>query len=535
MKKMMGGASLALVLGIAGCGSSVSSSPSSHVTVSSTSHVGSCPSGTIAVTEQGKIHCLTTSLSSKGSQSSPADMETAVYIPNADWSASTNRDARHYMTAVVHYMNRGGSYFFPKQSPFSFPLHWTVSLMNGGGPAGNPIVLWQLSMPASYTQWNADQWQSVFAILRNQWSYSGFSSSHFHVVDQAFQVVAPNSATIRFVMGHTIQTNALGITGRVPTWVLMWQSNAAVPLSTIWLEWEPTIPTRLLAAPANPQFTAQLQSHLTVLQQDFRTSGQQIWQRIHTNRASSSSVSTISSSIPSVVPSSGGSTGFVPEPSTPSSSPSGSSSPSSSSVSSPSSTSPSPTPNYLTVSAHDAPTGIQVQWTSSTPGDATPLHGCTVDLFPQGGSVKHIPLTNGGTITGLTIGQTYEVQDVSCGPGTYGYGPITIEYGMKAIQLISLGPSVSDPTQDWLFVTYDKNVPNQTPDQNFADYDVQDLTAHVRLPVTSASLSSGQLRLGVTLPANVQASDTIQVTTTKSVVFTSQGAPSVTTGQTPLN
>jgi hypothetical protein len=150
------------------------------------------------------------------------------------------------------------------------------------------------------------------------------------------------------------------------------------------------------------------------------------------------------------------------------------------------------------------------------------------------------PLQNGGIVSGLTVGQTYDVQDVSCSDGAFGYGQGSIEYGMVATQLISLGISSSaiNPNQDWLFVEYDKYLNNnQTPSQNFADYVVEDTTTGTRLPVSSASLSGGELRIGVTIPAGVQvqSTDTIRLTTTVPVVTTQHGAPSLTDVTSPFN
>jgi hypothetical protein len=106
-------------------------------------------------------------------------IEQAHYQANAHWPTSTNQAARAYMAAVVRYMNNGGPSLFPKKSPLSFPLEWTVSLMNGGGPSGSPDVLWQLSLPSSYLTWTPTQWQFAFDVLEDQEIRSGFATSNF--------------------------------------------------------------------------------------------------------------------------------------------------------------------------------------------------------------------------------------------------------------------------------------------------------------------------------------------------------------------
>lgn len=201
------------------------------------------------------------------------------------------------MAAVVRYMNNGGHSLFPKNSSLPFPLEWTVSLLNGGGPSGSPIVLWQLLMPGAYSRWSAGQWQSAFNFLKAQMVYSGMvappffgtlANSQGNAIDQAFQLVASGGATLRLVDGNTIPSNAVGITTPIPTTFLLWQPNTTTPFSSLWDEW---------IAPESeyPQLASQTEANMTAMAQDFNTSGQQIWQMLHP--------APVVSSYPSVVPS----------------------------------------------------------------------------------------------------------------------------------------------------------------------------------------------------------------------------------------
>ena len=541
-----------LGLALAGCGGSPtnSSAPtSSPVHSSPVAHTTGCSADQTAVTENGAVHCLTISGSSHV-HSSSVSSEDVVYQLNAHWPASTNQATQRYVQAVAAYMNWIGGHNFPKHAPVGFPLQWTVGLMNHGGPLGSPIIMWQFSIPDSYIHWTAAQWQSIINILETQNSMGAWANvprgslanSQGTGIDEAFQVVAPTGFVVRFIDANTIPVNSLGINRSIPTQALLYSASGTAPgtsLAVLWDEWMPPLPEY-------PQLGMLGIAHAQAALKDLKTSGQQIWQVLHASSGTSvpiSHVPTFSSVFhPSSVPQGGQVPSTVPS----SSSPSFSSLPPSSSESSstphstpPSSSSSSPSPsshNDLSVSVQDAPTGLQVRWIANA--GTTPSAGCQVTFQPQGGSAQTVSVANGGVISGLTIGQTYSVQDVSCANGSFGYGQQSIEYGMKATELTSLGPSSMNPTRDWLFVTYDKYLPNQIPDQHFADYKVEDVTAHVSLPVISASLSSGELRLQVALgPSGVTfaSSDTIQLTTTASVVQTQHGAPSITDVSGPFN
>ncbi len=544
-----GGSRIALVGLLCGClaGVSAGCGASKSVAAPSATRHGTktkgCPSGTAGVNENGMVHCFGVGASSSTSGSvSAVPGEQASYQSNAHWPMSTNEAAQRYINAVVLYMNHEGGINFPKRSPLAFPLQWTTGLENGGGPSGSPIVLWQLSLPSSYLRWSASEWQAAMNILETQEFTGGGANVSMGVlvnsqgtaIDQVFQFLAPNGFVVRLVDGNSIPVNSVGITMPVPTEALVWSTPGELPgasMMPLWDEWIPPITEY-------PQLTTLGESHISAEMRDLKTSGQQIWQVLHPSSMAFSSPEVVPSSSPTttVVPStSGNAPSFSPSPSaSPSPPPS-----SSANVPSSSTYSPSSAPNDLTVSAQDAPTGIQVSWVSSTSGDATPSQGCTVDLAPQNGSVIKAPLQNGGIVSGLTVGQTYGVQDVSCSDGAFGYGQGSIEYGMVATQLISLGISSSaiNPNRDWLFVEYDKSLTNQMPSQNFADYVVTDTTTGVGLPVNSASLSGGELRIGVTIPAGVQvqSTDTIRLTTTAPVVTTQHGAPSLTDVTSPFN
>lgn len=499
IKRIWCGSVVALLLAVvAGCGT-VASKPASHAK--------SCPSGTVSTNENGSVHCLEIKSSATNVSSlaaTPATVETATYQPNTRWNTSFNQAAQQYMKAVMQYMNKGGYHLFPKGGPLPFPLHWTVGLLNGGGPSGSPIVLWQLVMPSSYTQWKAAEWQDAFNILQTQYLYSGLAESHLgalansqgNAIDQAFQLVASDYATVRLVSGNTVPSNTVGITTPVPTTMLMWQPNVSTPFSTIWSEW---------IAPTNqyPQLTGQTESNMTALTQNLKTSGKQIWQKVHQSLMSEPS--------PSAIPSKAASSTAPP-----------------SSVSS--STSSPPSATQLNVAVTPTPLGIQVHWTAAT--GPTPVKA-TVS-YNESGSTQSLSATiqNGGILPNIAIGDVVSVSSVQSSPTEFGYnfGPSSVEYGTVATQLTEIHPLVDSARIDFLWIQYDRWLPNQTPSQTFADYQVEDITTHTSLPVTASVVNGGQLRLTIIVPlgAVVVSGNTIQVTTITSVVTTSTGQPSVT-------
>ena len=524
------GAVFAVLLMTAGaaCGSGVSLHVAAPVTAKGHAKKHSCPSGTLSVNENGKIHCLATqstgasvapSETTSSALSSSSRVETAYYQSNARWPVSTNQAAQSYMATVVRYMNNGGHRLFPNDRSLAFPLRWSVGLMNNGGPSGSPIVLWQLTMPISYSRWTAAQWQQAFTILRNQYLYSGFAESHVGVlansqgnaIDQAFQLVASNHATIRLVVGNIVPSNTVGITTPVPTTMLMWQPNVGNSFTTIWSKW---------IAPVSeyPGLISQSEANAVAIQRDFNSSGQQIWRILHDNV---SSIAPSSESVPSVLPSS--SPSKVLNPST-----GGSAGPTTSSPSHQTGPSPSPRPPLLTVSGNETPEGIQVQWSASP---QTNLPHCAVALRPFDSLTARYAQTiqNGGLLT-PSVG-TGGLLVVNCGHDIQGTSVLTYNYGVRATGLEGYTDGLPLAPKAVIYVNYNHSGLGygQTPDQNLADYQVT-TTAGTVWTVSRAQVIQGMLVLTVVLPPNTPTGQpvSIVVSTSTSVATDSAGAPSLT-------
>ncbi len=494
-----------LLTTVVGCGATAIP----HVTATGTQK--SCPVGTTSVRESGMTQCLTTRSSPSTSLmhstiKSSSVVETASYQSDASWPASINEFAQAYMTRVVRYMNHGSRSLFGKSELFPFPLHWTVGLFNGGGPSGSPIILWQLSMPSPYIQWNATEWQDAFDVLKSQYLYSGMVDSHFgklansqgNAVDQAFQLVAPNYATLRLVSGNTVPSNTFGITTPIPTTILMWQSRSSGSFVPIWSEW---------IAPVSqyPQLITQSEANATALNNDFKTSGQQIWSMLHTAVSSPSPNPTVS----------------APSPSTSVTSPS--STPSSS-------VTPSPRPPLLdNIFGKETPQGIQVQWSSYPQAN---LPRCAVAIRPTDSLTAEYSQTirNGGVLT-PPVG-TGGLLVVNCGQGIQGTSAFSYHYGVRATGLTGLTDGLPGHPKAIIYVEYNHSGLGygQTPDQNMADYQVKTASGKV-WPVSTVQISGGQLVLTVHLPPNTPTGQPVQITisTTKSVATDDSGAPSVTT------
>lgn len=490
-------AAVLLMFEVAGCGSGV---PSHATTAAGKSH---CPSGTVSVHENGTRHCLATSASGISSAStSPHEVETAFYQNNFHWPVSTNQAAQKYVATVVRYMNKGGHTIFPNRGPVLFPLRWSASLMNNGGPSGSPIILWQLTMPVSYSRWTAAQWQRAFAILRNQSIYSGLAKPHLGVlansqgndIDQAFQLVASNHAAIRLVSGNTVPTNNVGITTPVPTTMLIGQPKGGNSFTTIWSKW-------LAPVSQYPQLTSQSEANAGALLHDFNSSGQKIWALFH--GTSSTQIMPSSQSVPT------------------SSQTSNLVSPSSQSVS------PSHLPPLLTVSGKEMSRGIQVQW-SSSPQDNLPR--CNVSIRS---STSFTPLysqtvVNGGLLT-PSIG-TGGLLVVNCGDGIHSTSTFSYHYGVRATGVSGFTDGLASNPEAVIYVQYNRSLGyGQKPNQNMAVYQVTTSTGST-WPVSKAKVMQGYLILTVHLPPNTPTGVPvkIQVNTNQSVATDNAGAPSLT-------
>ena len=542
-----GGSRIALVGLLCGClaGVSAGCGASKSVAAPSATRHGTktkgCPSGTAGVNENGAVHCFSVHSSSNFHQShvtsyvsSPKNFQLwPAHTPV--WRTVAKVTLPFAWSAWQPLLRQGRSFGIEPNSilglgfnPTLFAAASTNLMLSTHSFDATEWVA--IALPSNWSNPNTAPKLAQWSVnLIRAWETSLSSKGHPALIVR--WMVTPTSFIQIGRTGTTTDEALATEFGQLEGWAITISRGSANVI---------TESTQLLSPPANlvPSYVSQSDwvysssNAITWLTDTFEN-GNRLLSKLSSPSPSSQDTTATSSSVPSVAPSSSS----FPSPS---SAPPSSTTPSSSAkVPSSSTSSPSSAPNDLTVSAQDAPTGIQVSWVSSTSGDATPSQGCTVDLAPQNGSVIKAPLQNGGIVSGLTVGQTYGVQDVSCSDGAFGYGQGSIEYGMVATQLISLGISSSaiNPNRDWLFVEYDKSLTNQMPSQNFADYVVTDTTTGVRLPVNSVSLSGGELRIGVTIPAGVQvqSTDTIRLTTTAPVVTTQHGAPSLTDVTSPFN
>ena len=534
IKRLWFGTIVVLLMMVAGCGTAASR----HVATSGGQK--SCPVGTTSVSENGATHCLVTEMSPTVTTSASISAINAyINIPMTLHIWPTNTPIWH--TAAKVALPFAWEAWQPLLHQGSF---LGIAPQNFEGIGVNPTLgaagATNLYLSA---QFDATEWLSVtlpsgwftpkkapqlakwsIALLKS-WTTSLTSKGHPNVVLR--WMVTPTQFIQIGRTGTTTDATLVNDFGQLEGWAITEGQGTSSAI---------TANTRLLSPP-----TALVPSYVPSSNWVYSSSNATTWLtqvfEHYTNTTSFLGSVPSGSSVPSSVPISSAPSSSIslspsnvlPSSSLPSSSPSVA--PSSTL---PSSSSPSAPPRYLSVTSQDAPTGIRVSWQSASPGVPTPTQGCRV-TFTSARETKEQSLQNDGILTGLTVGHTYTVQQISCANEAFGTGSTPIEYGTVANMLTSLGARALNASEDTLYVQYDKWLPAQTPDQDFADYVVEDVTAHVRLPVTSASISSGQLRLDVTLPANVQPSDTIQLTTTVSVVQTQHGAPSITDGSSPLN
>ncbi len=183
------------------------------------------------------------------------------------------------------------------------------------------------------------------------------------------------------------------------------------------------------------------------------------------------------------------------------------------------------------LAAQEAATGIALSWTGISGASSYQV------LASNGGAYAPVAAANGGTptgtlttVTGLTAGTSYsfEVEAVSASavsaPST---ATSAVEWGAKAGSSASVAVTTSGSMQfATIGITYDKALAASSVDPQASDYTVTDTTTGTALAVQSASASGSTLTI-VTQPAAMAtlATDTITVSTSKSVVNDAAGAP----------
>jgi hypothetical protein len=196
-------------------------------------------------------------------------------------------------------------------------------------------------------------------------------------------------------------------------------------------------------------------------------------------------------------------------------------------------------PTNLTAS--EVSTGIALSWTA--PSGAQPASYQVLEEAAGASGYRTVSsayngVTSGnvtGTvITGLTPGvaYTFEVEAIVSGVASAPSSPSTaVEYGAKATGVTASAFTAAQSGTAGsvtLTVAYDKPLPSQTPDTTAADYTVTDATHSLPLTVNSVSVAGGELVLSVSIPAGdtqVAASDTVDVSTAKSVAVDGASAP----------
>ncbi|MDA8345148.1 MAG: fibronectin type III domain-containing protein [Thermaerobacter sp.] len=184
------------------------------------------------------------------------------------------------------------------------------------------------------------------------------------------------------------------------------------------------------------------------------------------------------------------------------------------------------------VSALEAATGVSLGW--------TPVSGAAYYqvLASSGGSYGPVASTEGGTpstagttVTGLSAGTTYmfEVEAVNAaGQASAPSAPSpAVEWGARAgaTAAVTVNAAGSGIESFTITITYDKALSASSLDTTLGDYTVLDATTHQTLSAASVSVSGNTLVIETSLYPTMSLSDTLQVTTAKSVVSDSVGAP----------
>ncbi len=188
------------------------------------------------------------------------------------------------------------------------------------------------------------------------------------------------------------------------------------------------------------------------------------------------------------------------------------------------------------LSAQEAATGIALNWTGVTGATSYQV------LAASGGAYAPVSAANGGTptgtgttITGLSAGTSYTFEvDAISSSATSAPSSATsaVAWGAKAGASASVAVTMSGGTQyATIGISYDKTLDPSSLDMTAGDYAVTDTTTGAPLGVQSVSASGSSLTI-VTQAAPIAslATDTITVTTAKSVVNDAAGAPT-----TPIN
>ena len=184
------------------------------------------------------------------------------------------------------------------------------------------------------------------------------------------------------------------------------------------------------------------------------------------------------------------------------------------------------------ISASEAPTGVSLSW--------TPVSGAAYYEILASSDSGYAPVASaqGGTpnvaqtiVTGLTAGTTYSFEVEAVDSAGVASAPSqassAIEWGARpntnaAVTVNAAGNGIESFT---IAITYDKALSAGSLDGALSDYTLVDTTTHQTLQAVSVSVVGQTLVIETSLYPTMSLSDSLQVTTGKSVVNDSAGAP----------
>ncbi len=189
------------------------------------------------------------------------------------------------------------------------------------------------------------------------------------------------------------------------------------------------------------------------------------------------------------------------------------------------------------VSATEAPSGIALGWSAVSGAQRYQILESSGGAYaPVPSTYGGTPTTNGTTITGLLAGTSYTFEVESIDSSSSVSSPSSpsapVEWGARSSTSASISNlAVSGgAVQATATLSYDKTLNPSSLDTALADYTVRDDSTGSLFAVTGVTVNGSALTVGFTTQGTWNAGDLIQVTTTRSAVLDSAGAPT-----TPIN
>ncbi len=185
------------------------------------------------------------------------------------------------------------------------------------------------------------------------------------------------------------------------------------------------------------------------------------------------------------------------------------------------------------LSAAEAANGISLTWTpvsGATYYQVLALAAGTGTYAPVASSAGGTPTADVTTVTGLSAGTSYsfevEAVDASGQASAPSSPSAAVEWGAKAAASASVAVNQAGSLQSFtITVAYDKALVAASLDTSLSDYRLYDATTGQYLSAASVSVVGNTLVIETALNQAMSLSGTLQVTTQKSVVNDSAGAP----------